>query len=267
MRKSEDPCTTSHHNALFLSLLSGIWDGVCLPSLSHTRHTKPLPFSSRSLGLRFTGGLYKVSHQHTLKTKRTTQPTAQPTAHINSCLSNPIYFPRFSFSRISRRIGTSCKQAFRQKTLIRRYSHATVICMYVQDGVRSMRCSVTESHLIALTRLISGTLLRHHAFINGVSSRSGLWCEKTRDVVRKALVHECFRDRRLGGMRGLSLGIFCGHIAVQIPMMHLHQRHALVSAVQGLEASHHGYQTLIPSKCEGVAFISLFDVPVDSRVS
>ena len=34
-------------------------------------------------------------------------------------------------------------------SLIRRYSCATVICMYVQDGFRSLRCSVTESHLIA----------------------------------------------------------------------------------------------------------------------
>ena len=112
--------------------------------------------------------------------------------------------------------------------------------MFVQDGVRSLRCSVTESHLIALTRLISGTPLRH-AFINGVSRRSGLWCEETRHVVHEVFVHECFRDRRLGGMRGLGLGTFCGHIAVQIPMMHLHQRHALVSAVPGLEASHHDF--------------------------
>ena len=100
-----------------------------------------------------------------------------------------------------------------------------------------MRCSVTESHLIALTLLRSGKPLRH-ASINGVSRRSGLWCEETRDVVHEVLVHECFRDRRPGRMRGLGLGLgtFGGHIAVQIPMMHLHQRHALVSAVQGLEA-------------------------------
>jgi hypothetical protein len=140
--------------------------------------------------------------------------------------------------------------------------------MYAQDGVRRLRCSVTESHLItlALTLLRSGTPFRH-ACINGVSLRSGLWCKETRHVVHEVLVHECFCDCRLGGMRGLGLGTFCGHIAVQVPMMHLHQRHALVSAVQGFEASHHGCQTRVASKCQGVASISIFDVPVDSRVS
>ena len=138
--------------------------------------------------------------------------------------------------------------------------------VYVQDGVRGLRCSVTESHLIALTRLISGTPLRH-AFINGVSRRSGLWCEETRHVVHEVFVHECFRDRRPGGMRGLGLGTFCGHIAVQIPMMHLHQRHALVSAVPGLDESHHGCQTLVASKFQSVSFVAMFDVSVDSTVS
>jgi hypothetical protein len=106
---------------------------------------------------------------------------------------------------------------------------------------------VTGSHLIALTLLISGTPLRH-ACIDDVSPRSGLWCEEMRDVVHEVLVHECFRDRRPGGMRGLGLDTFCSHIAVQIPMTHLHQRHTLVSVVQGLDESHHGCQTVAASK-------------------
>jgi hypothetical protein len=91
--------------------------------------------------------------------------------------------------------------------------------------------------------------------------------------MHKVLVHECFRDRRLGGMwglglsLGLELGTFCGHIAVQIPMMYLHQRHALVSAVQGLEESHHGCQTPPVRICKGVASIVTSSVPVNSQVS
>ena len=74
--------------------------------------------------------------------------------------------------------------------------------------------------LYFFTLLISGTPLQHGmpAFINGVSPRSDLWCEETRDIAHEVLVHECFRDRRTGGMRGLGLGLglgtLCGHIAV-----------------------------------------------------
>ena len=81
--------------------------------------------------------------------------------------------------------------------------------------------------------------------------------------MHKILVHECFRDRRPGGMWGLGLGTFCGHIAVQVPMMHFHQWHALVSVVPGLDESHHGCQTFVTGPCQGVASIATFDVAME----
>ena len=87
---------------------------------------------------------------------------------------------------------------------------------------------MAESHLIALPLLISGTPLRH-AYINGVSPRSGLWCKETRDVVHEVLVNECFCDRRPVGMRGLGLGALCSHIAVQVPRMQTAKQRQLPS--------------------------------------
>ena len=113
---------------------------------------------------------------------------------INSCLSNPVYFPRSQLSFHSQSFQVD-RNKLQSSISLKDFNQKVLVCysnVYAQNGVRSLRFSVTEPPHSSYSTNIWDALT---ACLNGMPSSTVPLQEAMMRIDTSVKINDLFEDR------------------------------------------------------------------------